>query len=121
MVIAFMPFTTAFFSEYPTELMPMALYGLTFAMAGILEILLWRYAIKSGLIDPHSDPDELSHLTWRMSILPAAGFAAILIAVLAKPVFAGFAFMLIPIAHRLIHARFKKRSITNTSELTEQN
>jgi uncharacterized membrane protein len=120
LAIAFMPFTTAFFSEYPTRLVPIVLYASAFSLAGILEILQFQYAVRNGLTDPHADPLELSHLAWRMSILPAAGIAAILIG-FVKPVFAGFAFMFIPIAHRLIRAKFTKKSVTTTSELTEQN
>src|SRR5687767_14863032 len=42
LAIAFMPFTTAFFSEYPTRLVPIVLYASTFTLAGALEIFLWR-------------------------------------------------------------------------------
>jgi uncharacterized membrane protein len=120
MAIAFMPFTTAFFSEYPTRFVPIVLYASAFSLAGVLEILQFRYAIKNGLTDPATDPRELSHLSWRMSILPAAGIAAILTG-FVKPIFAGFAFMLIPIAHRLIRSKFQKESVITPSELTEQN
>jgi len=122
MAIAFMPFTTAFFSEYVTQLVPIVLYASAFTLAGALEIVLFRYAIRNGLTDPNADPAELSHLTWRMSVLPLAGVVAILIG-LIKPIFAGFAFMLIPIAHRIIGSKFKKaeKPATKTSELTEQN
>jgi len=122
MAIAFMPFTTAFFSEYPTQLVPIVLYAASFTFAGALEILLFRYAVRKRLTDPLADPSELSHLMWRMSVLPAAGIAAVLIG-LFKPVFAGFAFMLIPIAHRVIASRFKKEptAAIETSELTGQN
>ena len=120
MAIAFMPFATAFFSEYPTTLVPISFYATVFALAGILEILLWRYAIKTGLTDPSCAREDLDHLTWRMAVLPAAGIVAIAIA-FVKPVFAGFAFMLIPIAHRVIKSRFDRPTVTNSSELTEQN
>ena len=118
MAIAFMPFTTAFFSEYVTQLIPIVLYASAFAMAGALEILLFRYAIRNGLTDPAVDRTELDHLTWRMSILPAAGVGAVLIG-MVKPVFAGFAFAVIPIAHRLIAMKFRKEG--KTSELTNEN
>ena len=120
MAIAFMPFTTAFFSEYPTELVPLLMYASTFAAAGALEIFMFRYAIRNRLTDPAADPTELAHLTWRMAILPAAGIAAMLIGMI-KPIFAGFAFMLIPIAHRVIKSRFDRKPEREISELTEQN
>ena len=108
LAIAFMPFSTAFFSEYVTQLVPIILYASTFALAGALEILLWRYAIKNGLTDPKADPRELAHLTWRMSVLPAAAVVAILIGVI-RPIFAGFAFALIPVAQQMISRKFRKQ------------
>jgi uncharacterized membrane protein len=117
MAIAFMPFTTAFFSEYVGRLVPIVLYAAAFSLAGGLEILQWRYAIKNGLTDPHVDRAELDHLTWRIAVLPMAGVGAILIG-LVKPIFAGFAFMLIPIAHRIIAAKFRKAK--DKSELTKE-
>ena len=117
MAIAFMPFATAFFSEYTTRLVPIVLYASVFTLAGILEIVLWRYAVRSGLTDPEVDQTELDHLTLRMSVLPMAGVAAILIG-LIKPIFAGFGFMIIPIAHRVIAVRFR-RGQEETSESTK--
>ena len=119
LAIAFMPFTTAFFSEYVTHVVPTVLYASTFALAGILEIMLWRYAIKSGLTDAAADPRHLDHLTWRMSVLPIVGLVAVVIGFI-KPMFAGMAFAFIPVAHRLIGAKFKREQ-EKTSELTEQN
>ena len=107
MVIAFMPFTTAFFSEYVTQAVPTVLYASAFALAGVLEIVLWRYAISHGLTDPEVDPRELGHMTWRMSALPAVGLLAVIIG-LIKPIFAGMAFALIPFVHRLIGLKFRK-------------
>ncbi|HKP69761.1 MAG TPA: TMEM175 family protein [Pyrinomonadaceae bacterium] len=107
LMIAFMPFTTAFFSEYVTHVVPTVLYASAFALAGVLEIVLWRYAIKSGLTDPTVDRRELDHLTWRMSVLPVIGLLAIAIGFI-QPMFAGMAFALIPVAHRVIGAKFRK-------------
>ena len=115
LAIAFMPFATAFFSEYATRLVPILLYASTFTLAGVLEIILWRYAVNNGLTDPESDRAELDHLTWRMSVLPAAGVAAMLIG-LIQPVLAGIAFAFIPVAHRVIGAKFRKESKTSETE-----
>ena len=106
LVIAFMPFTTAFFSEYVTHVVPTVLYASAFALAGVMEIVLWRYAISNGLTDPNVDRRELDHLTWRMSVLPIIGLLAMVIGFI-KPMFAGMAFALIPVAHRLIGAKFR--------------
>jgi uncharacterized membrane protein len=110
LAIAFMPFSTAFFSENVTRIVPIVFYAVTFTLAGVLEVVLWRYAIKNGLTDPASDRAELDHLTWRMSVLPAAGVLSAVIAFFA-PLFAGFAFALIPIAHRMIGAKFRREEL----------
>lgn len=103
--IAFMPFATAFFSEYVTSFVPMLVYGLTFSSAGIMQIVQFRYAFKSGLLDPNVGVVNIKYITWRMTILPAAGVLAVAIAAVA-PFFAGFAFMTIPIAHKIISKKF---------------
>ena len=118
LAIAFMPFTTAFFSENVTRRVPIVFYAATFALAGALEILMWRYAIKHGLTDPEADQAELDHMTWRMAVLPVAGIVAALIG-LIKPIFAGFAFALIPIAHRVIGMKFKKEKEAQPGGTTE--
>ena len=107
MVIAFMPFTTAFFSEYVTHVVPTVLYASAFALAGLLEIVLWRYAITKGLTDPEVDRRELDHLTWRMSALPIVGLLEIVIGFI-KPMFACMAFAMIHVVHRLIGLKFRK-------------
>lgn len=103
--IAFMPFATAFFSEYVTSFVPMLLYGLTFSAAGIMQIVQFRYAFNNGLLDPNVDAVNVKYITWRMAVLPAAGVLAIAIAAVA-PFLAGFAFMAIPIAHKIIRKKF---------------
>jgi len=107
MAIAFIPFSTAFFSEYPTRFVPLAVYAVGFTIAGILEIFMWRYAISAGLLRADADRNDVAHLTWRMSVLPAVGIAAMLIG-LINPVFSGFAFLLISLAHWMIKKRFTK-------------
>lgn len=119
LAIAFIPFSTAFFSEHAMRRVPVVFYALVFTVAGILEIVLWRYARKAGLTDPAADPKELDHLTWRMAVLPTAGVGAILIG-LVVPVFAGFAFALIPVVHWIIGKRFRKEAAVATVETEEE-
>jgi uncharacterized membrane protein len=105
MAIAFMPFPTAFFSEEPARFVPLALYAATFAAAGLLQLLQWRYAVKHQLIEESLSPRVVSHLSWRMTFLPVVGAAAILIG-LYKPLYSGLAFLTIPLVQRIIKARF---------------
>ena len=116
MAIAFIPFSTAFFSEYPYRFVPLAVYAISFTLAGCLEIFLWWYAIRAGLLSAGSDPNDVAHLTWRMSVLPAVGVVAMLIG-LVNPMFAGFAFLLISIAHWVIKKRFSKETAPTDREI----
>jgi uncharacterized membrane protein len=104
--IGFMPFATAFFTEvFPPRFVPLVLYAATFSAAGLLELWQWRYAVKKGLIDDEMNPTLISYFSWRMTSLPIVGLAAILIG-LINPIFAGFAFCLMPVAQKVINSRF---------------
>jgi uncharacterized membrane protein len=116
MAIAFMPFSTAFFSEY-VRLVPLVLYAVTFGSAGLLELWLWRYAVRKGLVDEALRPSVVSQLSWRMTSMPIVGAAAILIGVFINPIFSGWAFLTLPIAQQIIRARF--RDETDKMEVIE--
>jgi uncharacterized membrane protein len=105
MTIAFMPFATAFFSEY-IRFVPLLLYAATFSTAGLLELWQWRYAVKNKLVDENLSPSVVSFLSWRMTFLPIVGTAAILIGWFGNPMFSGWAFLMLPIAQRIVKSRF---------------
>jgi uncharacterized membrane protein len=107
LTIAFIPFTTAFFSENATRVVPMVFYAFVFALAGSMQVLQWRYAVGKGLTEPGLDPAYLNQVSNNISLLPAAGIVAALIG-LVHPMFAGFAFMLIPFGRRIIRNRYEK-------------
>ena len=110
MAIAFMPFSTAFFTEsFPPRFVPLFLYALTFAAAGLFQLWQWRYAVKKGLVDEELDPTLISYFSWRMISLPAVGVVAILIG-LVNPWFSGMAFFMVPIVQKIINSRFSMDS-----------
>ena len=107
LTIAFIPFTTAFFSENATRTVPMVFYAFVFALAGAMQVVQWRYAVKKGLTDPQLEPAYLDQVSNNISLLPTAGVVAALIG-LVQPMFAGFAFLLIPIGRRIIRNRYER-------------
>ncbi len=121
--IAFIPFSTAFLSEYPARFVPLFLYAANFSAAGFLATWQWRYAVKKGLIEENLSPTIIKQHTWHYSILPLVGIAVILLG-LITPLLAGFAFWLIPISQAIIRKRFaektEEREVTN-DELTTEN
>lgn len=107
MAIAFMPFSTAFFTEiFPPRFVPLALYALTFSAAGLLQLWQWRYAVNKGLIDDELNPTLISYFSWRMMSLPIVGAVAVLIG-LINPWLSGFAFFMMPIVQMVINSRFR--------------
>ncbi len=121
--IAFIPFSTAFFSEYPSRFVPLFLYALSFSIAGFLETWQWRYAVRKQLIDETLSAAGIKQHTLHYSILPLVGVTAILI-VFITPLLSGFAFWLIPILQRVIKRRFAEKpedlEVTN-NEITGKN
>ncbi|MEP7075518.1 MAG: hypothetical protein ABI878_06875 [Acidobacteriota bacterium] len=73
----------------------------------------YRYAYRKGLVDTAFTDHDYRYFVWRLSVLPLTGIAAIAVAALARPIFAGIAFMLIPFAYRLIKAKFSKIELAN--------
>ena len=121
--IAFFPFSTAFYSEYPTNFVPLSLYAGSFALAGFLGTWQWRYAVKQKLVDESLTEKTISRQTWHYTVLPIVGVTAILIG-LIKPLLAGFAFWLIPISQIIIRKKFaenKKTSKLINDEFTGKN
>lgn len=107
MSIAFIPFSTAFFSDYVVHFVPLAFYAMNLAVAGLLQNHQWRYAIKHGLVNESMDEIEKKYLTWRSAMVPFACLVAILIG-LISPLFAGFAFWTLPIGAIFIRRHFEK-------------
>lgn len=119
MAIAFMPFSTAFFSEsFPLRFVSLVFYAVTFSVAGLLELWQWRYAVKKRLIDDDLSPSVVSYFSWRMTFLPVVGAAAILIG-LINPNFSGMAFLTLPVVQAILRRRFG--SETAGTEIVEEN
>lgn len=121
--IAFMPFATAFYSEYPARFVPLFLYAANFSAAGILETWQWRYAVKKHLVDETLSAATIKQHTLHYSILPLVGVAAILLGWIT-PLLAGFAFWLIPILQAVIRRQFAsigKNLEIKSDELTREN
>lgn len=123
MAIAFIPFSTAFMSEYYSRFVPLTVYAMSFSLAGLLEILQWRYAIKHDLMDKAVDPAEISMVSWRMWLLTLVGFVAVFIG-LFNPALAGIAFWLIPVGSWILKSRNKRKAgnaLNNEDGLAKEN
>jgi uncharacterized membrane protein len=71
LVVAFLPYPTRIVAEYlhdrNTERIAVTFYGLTLLLASLVISILWRYALREGLIKPHTQDEETQMLTRRLT------------------------------------------------------
>jgi uncharacterized membrane protein len=110
MFVAFMPFTTGFLSETFFGFVPLVVYGLTSALAGLMQLWQWRYAVKSGFVAEGVDGVFANMISWRILAVPIASLLAIFIGWILTPKMAGIAFMSIPISQTIISRAFANKT-----------
>lgn len=86
--VSFLPFPTKLVSQYlgarHNERVATTIYGLTLLVSAFLLWLLWRYAVRAGLVRPGADDIEVSELTVRLT--PGlAGYGALIVVGLFVP------------------------------------
>jgi uncharacterized membrane protein len=91
LVISFLPFPTRLFADYidheSPERVAVTIYGLTLLLASTLLLVLWRYAVRVGLVRPDLADEEIQLLTQRLT--PGlAGYLVLIAAGLFLPVLA---------------------------------
>ena len=72
---ALLPFTTAIFAEYGLAMrsniqIAAFIYSATLGAAGIFFNLLWRHALRAGLVNAHADRNRLHALSWHWMFVP---------------------------------------------------
>jgi uncharacterized membrane protein len=72
---ALLPFTTAIFAEYGLAgradiRLAAFIYSAALGAAGLFFYLLWRHAMRAGLIKSHADPHHLRALSWNWMFVP---------------------------------------------------
>ena len=71
LVISFVPFPTRLFADFIGEDSPervaVTIYGITLLLASTLLLVLWRYALGTGLVRPDAADEEIQLLTQRLT------------------------------------------------------
>jgi uncharacterized membrane protein len=116
LVITFIPFPTALFSEYPWSITAFLIYTLTFGLAAIAKFWLWTYAVKASLIRPGTDPLTVTKISRRSLAVPLGCLACIILAIFLPTYFAFFGFPLIPVFAYLLDPT-KKAKIDTPDEI----
>jgi uncharacterized membrane protein len=98
LVVSFLPFPTKLLGEYVGEDAPervaVTIYGLNLFMASALVSLLWRYAVREGLIRSDVADSDVKMITRRLT--PGlAGYLVVIVLGLFLPVVAVLGYLLI--------------------------
>jgi TMEM175 potassium channel family protein len=107
LVVSFIPFPTRLLAEHiaeqNAERVATALYGLTLLLASVLIAVLWRHAVRAGLVRAESTDEEVDILTKRLTpglvgylVIIAIGLAFPLAAIFGYGVIAFFFLVPLP-------------------------
>lgn len=110
LLVSFMPFPTAFFSEYPAYQTSLVLYAGALAAVGIAQQEMWRYAGRHPELqrDPqHRAPFVIGrHRSWAV---PSVALLAIALSFVSLPA-ARISLTLIPLAVALLERLARRRA-----------
>jgi uncharacterized membrane protein len=81
--VSFLPFPTRLFAEFierdSPERVAVTIYGISLLLTATLLMVLWRYALRTKLVRPDADDEEIQLLTQRLT----PGLAAYLVLIVA--------------------------------------
>ena len=100
LVVSFLPFPTRLFADYighdSSERVAVTIYGISLLLASTLLLILWRYAVREGLVRPDAGDEEIELLTQRLT--PGlAGYLVLIVAGLFLPIAAVIGYLAIAV------------------------
>jgi uncharacterized membrane protein len=115
--VAFLPLPTRLFADFiqrdSPERVAVTIYGLALLLTATLLLVLWRYAVRAGLVRPDAADEEIQLLTQRLTpglgayvILIPAGLFVPILAVIGYFVIA--LFYIIPFRPEQMTARLRR-------------
>jgi uncharacterized membrane protein len=98
MLIALLPFPTKLLAEFIYESEPVrvavTVYGVNLLLAMVMASILWRYAVRAGLVEPNLADADVRTLTKRLT--PTLGVYVVMIVVgLFLPLVAVFGYLVL--------------------------
>jgi uncharacterized membrane protein len=114
-VVSFLPFPTKLLGEYVGEEAParvaVTIYGLNLFLASALVSLLWRYAVREGLIRPDVADSDVKMITNRLT--PGlAGYVVMIVLGLFLPVVAVLGYLIIAVYIIIPFGALRRRKAT---------
>lgn len=100
LVIAFMPFATAFMSANPLSRVPEMFYAATLLLAALVQRWLFGRALQPGFLQPNLGPADIASALGRAWALPVAAAMSLVLAWF-WPALNNFVLLTIPLLTRL--------------------
>ena len=115
MVVSFLPFPTGLLAEYIGEDAPervaVTVYGLNLFLTAALVSLLWRYAVREGLIRRDIEDSDVKVITRRLT--PGlAGYVVMIVLGLFLPVVAVLGYLIIAVYNLVPIGALRRRKAT---------
>jgi len=112
LVVSFLPFPTKLLAENVGETGPErvagTIYGVTLLMSSVLISVLWRYAVREGLVRPDAGDEEIRVVTERLT--PSLfGYLTLILLGIFLPVIAVIGYLAIPLYLLLPFRRHRQR------------
>ena len=110
MVVSFLPFPTRLLAEYTdnveSERVAATVYGVTVLLALLLVAMLWRYAVREGMVRPDAGDAEIRTLT-KLLTPSLGGYLLLIVLGLFLPIVAIFGYLVIAIVLIVPRGLFK--------------
>jgi len=107
MAVAFIPFTTGFYSEYLYWSTALSWYAANIAIVGIMQWTMWRYASKNHrLIDPRTSINQIRQISMIHLAVPIAFGLAFVGGLFGIPFGMGITWIMIPIISRIAKKKY---------------
>jgi uncharacterized membrane protein len=115
MVVSFLPFPTGLLGEYVGEDAPervaVTVYGLNLFLTAALVSLLWRYAVREGMIRRDIEDSDVKVITRRLT--PGlAGYVVMIVLGLFLPVVAVLGYLIIAVYNLVPIGALRRRKAT---------
>lgn len=110
-LVAFTPFPTSLMSEYPGEVPSVVLYAVVVAMLSVVQLAMWAYAWRRGLVDAIVEPDMYRYVRRNLLVVPIVFGISILIALFWDATIAMYSWLvLIPLTITVARVGTRKPS-----------
>jgi uncharacterized membrane protein len=101
MVVSFLPFPTRLMAEYVSQDEPervaTTVYGINLLLCSVLVSVLWRFAVREGLVRPDSSDEDVKTLTKRLRLGGLASYLVMIVLGLFLPVLAVLGYLAVAV------------------------